>query len=175
MIFKFSSIALLFFISCGSSPKTTAALEKKTVSIEQLNCPDDGFCNIELLEKKKPELAFDEFNNSYLNYLDSLNSTIIFEYKKDQDPRVMDGGYREELIIPINDSLLIDGTVIDLSDHQIYYGRFCFCRGQSGYYVINDGQLTINKVSANNFSIELQFSTNEVPHVLKHIRMYLTY
>ena len=168
-------MSLFVFISCGSSPKTDLVLKKKTLSIEQLNCPDDGFCNIELLEKKKPELAFDEFNNSYLKYLDSQNSTILFEYKKNQDPRVTDGGYREELFIPLNDSLLKDDTIINLSDHQIYYGRFCFCRGQSGYYAINDGQLKIDKVSANEISIELQFSINEVPQVLKHIRMKLTH
>lgn len=175
MLFKQVTLLLLFVLSCGSNPQKKLAQEKQTPSIETLNCPNTGTCNAEIIEQKIPELAYDQYNNSYLNYVDHKNSFIKFEYIKHQDPQIMDGGYREELIIAYSDDLLYDGNVLELKNYEVIYGRFCFCRGQSGYYIINDGQLKIKKEKEGVFILDLQFSIDEVPQELKLIRFKLSH
>jgi len=49
------------------------------------------------------------------------------------------------------------------------FARLCFCRGQTGYYIINQGQLSIKKLSESQYHLKMRFKIDEVPQVISEI------
>ena len=162
---------MVLLFSCGATQKTPLKPKELVTTIEVINCPEDGSCNAQIIENQLPQLAYDEFDNSYLMFTESSTSHIKLEYTQIKDPKIMDAGYREELIIPFDNTMFYESQTIDLADLHVFFGRFCFCKGQTGYYLIKEGELKITKVSDEEYNLDMSFAITEVPQVLKQINL----
>lgn len=122
-----------------------------------------------LLKNKKLEIS--ERNGSLMYAIvDSDNSNVVqFFYEKDTDKVAYDGGYREEVIFEIpNNSNDKNYADIQLQNTKMLFGRYCFCRGQTGLYKVNQGTLHV-KSSKKEIHFQLQFKIEEVPQVTKEV------
>ena len=75
----------------------------------------------------------------------------------------------------------IDDLEINLKDGELnnvkaLFARLCFCRGQTGYYTLNQGQIAIKKLSENQYHLKMRFkfrafyTARTIPKMIKLLR-----
>ena len=104
MMIKFTMFILIFTISCASKKTATVAI----LAAKPNACPSDGKCTIQLFENKSLEI---NTVNSKIRYtlLDNDQKTVVkYEFSRNLEKSVVDGGYREEIIFPIGSKLSIE-------------------------------------------------------------------
>jgi len=165
-----SLLALLS--SCSSSKKTESTLSKVDNSIAlESECPLDGKCTIKLIKNKSLNVLADQFGSVYTQQLDSPETSIIvYQYDRNVPKDLQDAHYREEIIFEVNNASLN----LTLKDKEIQitkmlFGRFCFCRGQTGYYRVENGTLNLTQVE-DKINMSLSFKVDQVPQKIEAIK-----
>jgi hypothetical protein len=159
-------LVTIFAISCGAKKTTAPSLTAFLMS----ECPKNGECTIQLLKNKSMAVKSDEFGRLYYDLEESMTKNVVkYTYNRKVKGDIQDANYREEIIFELDDSK----ENLNLSDEslqevQLLFGRFCYCKGQTGYYKIKEGTLTVSKNSEEN-EVELNFKIKEVPQIINHI------
>jgi hypothetical protein len=137
-------------------------------------CPKNAKCTIELIQNKSIVLKKDDFGRDYYELSESAATNVIkYEFSRIVKGNVQDGGYREEVIFEIEqnpDAVIL--TDKSLQNVKMLYGRFCFCKGQTGYYKVAEGALNINGTKTEKTGL-LEFEVSEVPQVIKSLAFQL--
>lgn len=160
---------LLFFIgflfSCNAQKESSVDLSEITSG-----CPSDGSCEIKILKNKQLILLFDDLGGMYYDIQDNDGTTVIhYQYAKTTQAKIQDGHYREDIILEIkNSDKSLKLTDVALQKTKIIFGRHCFCKGQTGYFKIDKGTLVLTQ-KKEIIKLELVFSTEKVPQIIKHI------
>lgn len=162
-----SVFCTILLLACSSKKPIS---QNKKVACLVSSCPLDGACVLNVLDNKSLTIKNDEFGNLYYTIDEKLNSKVYkYVYSKTPNDNLQDGGYREEIVFELNDSIL-NQSFLDkqLQSTKMLFGRFCFCRGQTGNYKVIDGNLDIvdNKITLN-------FNISEVPQIIKNITIDL--
>ena len=162
----------VFWFSCSSGQNTTIKNLEKNITN---NCPDDGVCSFSVIKKKSLNIKKDGIGSIYPEVVSGNNIILKFEYKRNEIPNTQDSHYIEQVFIEIEPNQ-IDLNISDnkLQLVKLLYARLCFCRGQTGYYKINKGNLILKKVSKNTYEFELTFITDEVPQIITRIKESFT-
>jgi hypothetical protein len=158
-------LAFTLFLSCGSS-KTDCS----KIAFSTNQCPDKGECSIEIFKGKDLNITIYDNNSMGYDQVDAENKTIVrYEFKKNMKQMAHDGGYREEVIFVIDSNTDLKNLKDEqLQQTKMLYGRYCYCRGQTGLYKVKKGNLQI--VSSNdNVHFNLDFTIDEVPQIIKNI------
>lgn len=163
------TIGLLFIsalLSCGVT-KSAAPI---STAILQSDCPKAGTCNVQFLKNKSMVLAFEDNHNSYTLIDNPEMNVIIFTYSKTVKGNLQDAGYREEVIFETSQTLSeLNGNDADLQKVKMLFGRFCYCKGQTGYYKVSSGKMTVDP----NNNLSLHFTVSEVPQIINEINLSL--
>lgn len=163
------TIGLLFIsalLSCGAKKSASVI----STAVLQSDCPKAGTCNVQFLKNKSMLVAFEDNHNSYTLIDNPEKNVIIFTYSKTVKGNSQDAGYREEVIFETTQTLSeLNGNDADLQKTKILFGRFCYCKGQTGYYKVRNGKMTVD---ANN-NLFLNFSISEVPQIINEINIFL--
>jgi len=154
---------------------TFCTSQKSTVTDESIvavnSCPDDGKCIVELLKFKRLEIKTDDLGSLYYQIIDSPEtSVIVYQYNLTVAKDLQDGNYREEIVFEIKNrdkKLQLSGTA--LQQTKMLFGRFCYCKGQTGYYKIENGNITLNQ-KENSVDFNLDFTITKVPQIIKSIQ-----
>jgi len=160
---------VFYLIICLVSCKTKSELTS-TVATEVVNmaCPEDGTCSFGILKNKTLLIKTDNLGSIYPEMMDGIHSVLKFEYKKQGNANYADGGYREEIFIEL-DANNLEIQTVDLKDKKLFFARWCYCKGQTGYYKINQGKLSITKIDDKIFQLRLSFKIEEVPQIINEI------
>ncbi|AGC77469.1 hypothetical protein LX97_02330 [Nonlabens dokdonensis] len=156
----------IFFLVLLISSCTTKNEITKT-NQNQTNCPDDGSCITTIIEDTQVIVKVDEYGYSYqsLEKKEGIR-TLKFEYNRNQEIKLADDFYTEIIYIQIDKSIkslsLKDES---LKEAGVLYGRLCYCRGATGFYQINKGDLNLLKTD-HGYDVSLVFKVNEVPQVI---------
>lgn len=164
----FYTIFIISLNSCHSQKKINT--EESLKKTEQ-KCPEDGTCTFEVLKNKSFKIS-SKFGNTYPVFSPNNNKSILkFEYTRNLIPDTEDSSYKELIYIEISNDLKtpLDIKNIDLTKTKASFGRLCFCRGQTGYYKIKQGDLSIKKNGQNNYNLKFKFKITEVPQVITTI------
>lgn len=162
-MYKFFLIFLLLLFSC----KTNYDILEENISNKKtfFHCPKDGTCSFETLKGKLITLKKDDFGKSYIDLEKSSKTNLLkFSYKRHPIKDVADSNYEEVIYIEIKkneENISLKNE--NLSTVNAIFGRLCFCRGSSGYFPIQEGNLSIKKISKNTYKIDFNFKINEVP------------
>lgn len=137
-------------------------------------CPKNSTCTIKLLKNKSMSVKSDEFGRPYYSLENSqTKNTLLYTYSRIVKGNIQDAGYREEIVFELDKDgtppPLVDGA---LQKTKMLYGRFCFCKGQTGYYKITKGNLSVATVSKRK-TITLNLETTEVPQITKNISIII--
>lgn len=131
-------------------------------------CPKDGKCTFEVLKNKAIVSNTDFGKINYTLVEDSLKDVVRYQYTKDLDKSNIDAGYREEILFEIDSNNSNTNFVnSDLEKTKMLFGRYCYCRGQTGLYKVVNGNLKI--INFENLSFQLNFKISEVPQVVNTI------
>ncbi len=96
---------------------------------------------------------------------------LKFDYKRNEIANVMDSSYNEIIYLELDpNNIEMDIKNSELEKVKLTFARFCYCKGQTGYYSINNGSLSIRKVSATSYELSLEFKVNEVPQIISSIQ-----
>lgn len=160
-------IALFLFgllFSCNAQKNVSTAMP--TLSSK---CPQDGTCEVEILENKQLILHYDDLGGMYYDIKDQEGTTVIhYQYNKTTQANLQDGHYREDIIFEIkNSDKLLDLTDSELQQVKLIFGRHCFCKGQTGYFKIDKGNLQLSTESE--ISFDLNFICDKVPQIIKNV------
>jgi hypothetical protein len=162
-------IPLAFILSFCKCPKATIAASDKSM-IESV-CPENGKCTSELLRNKSLYVKADEFGSIYYQTLESNEtSVVIYRYDKNVPASLQDASYREEIVFEINNktqTLSLSGK--DLQQCKMLFGRFCFCKGQTGNYKVEEGTLNL-KQEGDTVQFDLNFTVNQVPQLINSVK-----
>ena len=164
--------AILFSFCCTNKEIMKKEEENKVVTKTESPCPSDGVCTTEILKNKSLVIKTDEFGSTYTQIIDSeTTSVIVYQYNRIVKGDLQDAGYREEIIFEISNST----SSLTLKDKDIQitkmlFGRFCFCRGQTGYYKVENGVLNLSQ-KEDEINLNLNFKINEVPQKIQTINV----
>lgn len=160
-------LALISLQSCKTLPNKET--EKPTTNTES-ECPDNGSCTLATLIDSRLLIKNDEFGSLYAEVTAGSSIVLKFEYERNKLKNTEDSGYREVVYLALDPkSMELNLQNQDLNQVGLIFGRFCFCRGQTGWYHISSGNLTIKKTAIKTYHIQLEFKTEEVPQVIQTI------
>lgn len=150
--------------SCNAKQKIQSEREGAN-----FNCPEDGICSFEVLHDKALTLLHDGFGELYPEISEGKNIILKFEYKRNEIPNTVDGNYSELIYVELDsNNLNIELKNSKLQEAKVLFARFCFCKGQTGYYKVEKGKLSLTKES-NSYRFNLEFKIDEVPQIITSI------
>ncbi|WP_298341347.1 hypothetical protein [uncultured Algibacter sp.] len=152
-------------LACKAKKDANAVIAEHETLFE---CPENGACSFEIFENKSLQIITDEIQGTYPKIENGAHLVLKFEYKKVGNSNYEDSGYREEIFIELDKNNLEFETE-DLQSQKLFFARWCYCKGQTGYYKINQGKLMITKIDDKNFQLQLNFKTEEVPQIITGI------
>jgi len=153
---KLMTLFILFFLvlTCNSKKEM---LNNSSEKIIVSNCPEDGVCAFEILKNKTLTLKKDDIGAFYPVISDGKKTLLKFEYTRNTIPNVQDAEYTELVYIEIDNNKNINLKDLDLKKANAVFARLCFCRGQTGYYPIKSGNLSLQSTSKNKFNLDFSF------------------
>lgn len=165
MKYLFVIFVSLVVLACHSNKTASSNIQDKTIA--STNCPEDGICTFKVLQNKVLTIKKDGFGELYPELSDGKKTVIKFEYKRNEIPNTADSSYSEiiyaEIESNINEIILKDET---LSEAKVLFGRLCFCRGATGYYLVKEGSLKISTNNKGAKTYKLNFKVNEIPQII---------
>lgn len=162
---------IALFWGCKSQKTNTITAPEKSMVSTISACPQDGKCSLEIFRNKRLNVLSDQYGSVYYQMLDDDNSSVIqYFYDRNVPKDLQDANYREEIVFEVKNT----ETNLSLSDNELQktkmlFGRFCFCRGETGYYKVDNGSLNLNQ-KENNIDFNLQFTIDKVPQIIKTIQ-----
>lgn len=158
-------IAAVCVFSLGCAPKQNAVGKNEVALALQSECPTDGNCKIEVFKETKLVVKQDEFGHNYYEKEYDPNKKVIkYSYSRKVKGDIQDAGYREEVVFELDHLENQKHVDSDLQQTKMLFGRFCFCKGQTGNYKVSQGILSIQDQKAT-----LDFTVSEVPQIMKNI------
>ena len=164
---KYLTLLLIVLLyNCANNKSTFVQGENKKKTDW---CPDNGKCHFKILENSSLILKTDEFGNGYHEIIESTSTVLQFEFTKTSDPNIQDSSYKELVLIELDD-LKKSFTVndLELKKYKATYVRLCFCRGQTGSYAINFGNLIYNAKDSEKH-LKFTFQNEKVPQILTFV------
>lgn len=160
----------VILVACKCPKDTLANSLNDSTKIENTqkmnvkNCPENGTCSVEIFRNQSLEIKTDEFGGIYYNKIDNPEtSVILYKYDKNVPKGLHDGNYSEQIVFEINNlDKNLSLSNLDLQKTKMLFGRFCFCRGQTGNYKVEIGNLKLNQTE-NEVQFDLDFKITKVP------------
>jgi len=160
--------ALLFLTLILFSCNTAKDAHSENIVALTSECPTSGMCTLEILKDKAMVVKKDEFGRLYYEVEDSTDKNVIkFKYNKIVKGDIQDASYREEIVMEWNRDMK-SLSAAAMQNAKLLFGRFCFCKGQTGYYKVTNGKLDIVSNSKQK-NVTLDFKVDEVPQIISHI------
>jgi hypothetical protein len=165
MRYLYVLFVIICLVSCKTKSQLTPTIAKRVV---ETGCPENGVCALKIFQNKSLRVNIDELQGIYPEIINGGHLVLKFEYKKQENTNYQDSGYREEIFIELDKNHLEFETE-DLKNKKLFFARWCYCKGQTGYYKINMGKLSVTKYGGKTFSLQLSFKVEEVPQIINEI------
>lgn len=165
---KLLFIPLALGLSFCNCTKSTMA---KTNLVIESECPENGTCTIQILKNKQLVVKADEFGSIYHQLTDHIGTSVIhYEYNRLVEEGLQDGHHREEILFEINNEV----TALHLTDNELQntkmlFGRHCYCKGQTGFFKVQKGQLHLEN-EKESIKVDLDFQISQVPQVFNTVK-----
>lgn len=174
MRYLYLFIIIFVTFACKSSKMTN---NKKPTDIEKTkkNVLIKRGGKLEVLQNKHFEIATDGIGAMYPKITEGKSVILKFTYTKNINPEYQDSGYTEEVYITFNpENPIIKFSGKALENVNFLFGRLCYCKGQSGYYIIDEGTVEISKLKDQQYKLSATFRINKVPQVITEIEEVFT-
>lgn len=168
-----SFILVTLVLSC----KSQREILKNNYSLHPVTsrCPEDGVCSFKVAPKMSVLFKTDEFGIGYVDYFEAQSTLLTFEYQRKTPENTVDGHYNERLYL----QLAPDQKALHLKDQELQkvnllFERICYCKGDTGVYQINSGNLVITPLANNQVHLKLSFRSLEVPQIITELNEIIT-
>lgn len=166
---RISIVIIMCFLLLNLSACKTKQIASQEMTLLKADSVKGTAKKIYLFKNKSLEVKQNSGSLSYTMINDEKTNVLQFVYEKDMDKAAFDGGYKEEVIFEVPNTISEQNySDAELENTKMLFGRYCFCRGQTGLYKIKQGNLHI-KSSKKETHFELRFKINEVPQIVNEI------
>jgi hypothetical protein len=142
----------------------------EAVLIKSNNCPEKSACTLELVPNKTITFKKDTTGVLYPEISEGEKTLLKYTFKKNALPNIQDSNYSEIIYAELNEAIS-EITLVDkeLQNIKLYFGRLCFCKGETGYFPIKKGAFKISKGEKKSINVDFDFIIKDVPQVITHI------
>ncbi|NQV77859.1 MAG: hypothetical protein HQ490_05830 [Lutibacter sp.] len=162
-------VIIILFASCKPCQTINYTLSNP-VSAKTMNCPENGDCSLELIPNKSLEFKKDEFGISYPIITEGNKTILKYTYNRNPITNIQDSNYTEIVYAELDKTIEeISLTSKELQTIKLYFGRLCYCKGETGFYPIKNGNFKMVKSGKNNLIIDIEFEISEVPQIISKI------
>jgi hypothetical protein len=162
-------LSILLIVSCKPTHKANFIISN-AISQSTNSCPENGVCSIELIPNKSLEFKKDNIGMSYPVITEGNKTIFKYTYKRKSIPNTQDGNYTEIIYAELEETISdLDLSNLDLKNVKLYFGRLCYCKGQTGYYPIKNGDFKITSLDNDSVNFNLNFKISEVPQIITEI------
>ncbi len=167
MKYLYVCMLCVLLFSCCANKKMVVKQNKQEST---WHCPKDGTCAFKIFNQKTLNILKDDFGALYQEINEGDKMVLKFEYKRHEIPNTVDGHYSEQILMELNpDNLDLELENVEFKNIKLLFARFCYCKGQTGYYPVKQGKLSISKLSKDKFKLNLNFKVDEVPQIITEI------
>ena len=162
-------ILLIFFMACKPCQNLHMVVNE-AVLIKSSNCPENSECTLELIPNKTITFKKDNTGVLYPEITKGEKTLLKYTFKKNPLPNIQDSNYSEIIYAELTEAISeINLADEDLQNIKLYFGRLCFCKGETGYFPIKNGVFKISKGEKKSFNVDFDFIIKEVPQIITHI------
>jgi len=167
-------ISFLSVIILNCKPQK-ATISNTFQTVLTTDCPQDGTCTFEVLDNKSLKTLKSDLGEVYTQIIDDESLVVKFEYKRNEIPNTLDGHYIEQVFIELDkNNLELELSDSALKKVKVMFARFCYCKGQTGYYRVSQGKLSVKKIDDKTYQLDLVFKQDEVPQIISGINEKFT-
>ncbi|UMB53181.1 hypothetical protein MKD41_12650 [Lutibacter sp. A64] len=158
-------VCAFLMISCKSNYTVNQQINQ-----EAAICPKNGICSIELIPNKTIVFKTDNIGIMYPVISEGSKTILKYTYKKNSHKNLQDSSYTEIIYAEFDANISpMELSNETLQNVKLYFGRLCYCKGETGYFPIKNGKFKLTKVDKNSFKIDLDFTISEVPQIISKI------
>ncbi|MFK5957466.1 MAG: hypothetical protein QM495_01210 [Lutibacter sp.] len=162
-------LIIILFSSCKITKNKTFTVNNN-LNFETENCPENGKCTIELIPNKSIIFKKDEVGITYPIISEGEKTIFKYTYKKNPITNTQDSNYIEIVYAEFEPKISeISLSNSELQNVKFYFGRLCYCKGETGYYPIKNGEFKISELTKNSLKIDFKFNIKEVPQIISKI------
>ena len=166
---------IILIISCKPVQKTNVETQGNIINTgiitENLtNCPENSTCTFELIPNKSIEFKKDNIGIEYPIISDGTKTLLKYTFNKNFEKGLQDGFYTEINYAELENIENITLKDKDLQNVKLYFGRLCYCKGETGYFPIETGTFSIQKISKNEVNFNIDFTISQVPQIISNIK-----
>lgn len=133
-------------------------------------CPENGTCSIELIPNKNIVFETDNIGIKYPVISEGDKTILKYTYKRNAIPNTQDGNYTEIVYAEFTSTIApMELSNEALQNVKLYFGRLCYCKGETGYFPIRNGNFKLTEIDKNSFKIDFNFKVSEVPQIISKI------
>lgn len=161
------STAIILF-SCKSSKSSDNKTIQEVNSISSV-CAEEGDCAFVFHKNSSLVILEDTTGQIYPVIEQGENIVIEFTYAVKGPEGTMDGDYSETVHFEITgreDKLNL--TNEELGNIKMLFGKHCFCKGEAGYYMVEEGEILLENKN-DSFYLNLNLVINQVSHKVNNI------
>lgn len=162
-------LVIILFASCKSN-KTLNFTVQKPMFVEATNYLDNGESSLELIPNKTIEFKKDAFGIVYPIISEGDKTIFKYTYKRNPISNTQDSNYTEIIYAELDKNITKTTLTNEkLQTIKLYFGRLCYCKGETGYYPITNGNFKISELTKKSFKIDFEFTVKEVPQLISKI------
>lgn len=174
MIHHYFLMFLMVLSSCAAQ-KDQGDDGRQVIPPPNINCPENGDCTFEVVKDASLKLSYDDQGKLYPEVVSGKRTVVIYHYSKKTPKDVMDAHYDEYVYLEFdpNEKQLILKDM-ELQKVKMIFGRICYCKGNTGYFPVREGNLFLFN-SDGNLQLRTNFSVKKIPQVIKEIDENINY
>jgi len=162
----FLSLIILLFASCNAN-KNLSFVVKNPIQVNAKNCAQNGKCELKLTPNKSLVFKKDKFGNLYPEITDGENTLLTYTFNRNPIKNTQDSNYTEIIYATLPKNIKeISLTDSELKQVNLHFARLCFCKGETGYYPIENGTFKLTKTDKDSIKIACEFKVKNIPQVV---------
>lgn len=139
------------------------------------DCPKNGQCTFDILTQKSLNFKKDEFGHLYPEIKKGNQIILKFTYQKNSKKGIVDGNYKEIIYAEIPEEYQeLNLKNKALKSIKLHFGRFCYCKENSGYFPIKEGNFQIKKISKSEILARCNFTIKNIPQIITSFKKIIT-
>ena len=159
-IYNLTLILLTFFLMLSCKSQHPDNLNLDAQNEHHTICPDQGKCNFSVITNQSLKFKKDEFGIGYTEFIKKDAILLKFEYQRNDIPNTVDGHYIERVYLELPKST----KVLNLKNQalqkvNLLFERVCYCKGETGFYQIEQGTLSLTSLGNKNYHLKLNFKS----------------
>lgn len=165
----FYSLTFLTLFACASKTVPPKKEQMELYKLSANTCAENGNCTVEIFKNSEILARKDETGQLYVEIIPGAKNVLKYSYNRKSMEGIADSGYQEIILLEFESGEInLHLQNKNLLEANLIFGRLCYCKGESGYFRLTEGDL---KLVADNKEIKvvLKFQA-EVPQIIHELK-----